>query len=866
MVARTSRALCAWSIALLIGVALASDPRSASAQQTQPGPPIFEAVGYAALRPYLQMRSASSTAKREADAGGEAEFTIVSGRIERWRVSSDGVPWFAGYAPTVLGNAATWADMDGDGVADLVCAGFDRNGRAVEILHMGPAGLVAPGTRIPVSVRGRYLTVADVTGDGRPDIGVVEWLLSPGDMTWLLNQGANAFVEAPTSVSFGQPVAARLGPDARMDLVDWDPPYLSAGIASRAEDGVFLAPDVRFKASGRPIISDLDGDGVPDIIAGRYLYRGVAGGLPVEVDSISASASHMADVDHDGIADLVAVESGTVRVARGLGGFGFSPFTSYRAGAIDDRWGLWSIYGTPASGPFGMSALLDANGDGQADVLGTPAVRAYTETFSTARGGEGRVVYALPGLPGGAFRQVPRLQTGSAPVQVALADLVGTDGRPDLLVLARGARRLELRAGAGDGTFGAAQLYALPAGAKKFVLADLNADSKLDVAVACDTSSSIRVFAGTGTGLGASIDLASTGALNELAAADVDEDGHLDLLSMALCELRAWRGDGAMGFVSTSWSSDPAYCNNRFRVVDVDDDGHLDLVTQRYGFEAPLPFVIKRGNGQGQFTNDLSFSRQFIHGEAEVVTGDLLGDGRTYVAYAAVDSVKTTYCFVSAFTGQGGVVEPIPEHCEFVSPCGISPYGMYNGYPVAPLPRQVAIADVTGDGLPDILVLSASGGVLTVLPGLGGGRFDTGIVHIAGSDPSSFALGDVDGDGDLDAMVADLAADEVTIMRHFGGTPPGGPPMTSGSLRLQVESAPNAAQVRLRLTLPESGAARVELFDLFGRRLMGVSVEAITPGERSLTIDGSRFPRSGVLFARLTQGSAHATTRLARFD
>src|SRR5262245_27295584 len=62
---------------------------------------------------------------------------------------------------------------------------------------------------------------------------------------------------------------------------------------------------------------------------------------------------------------------------------------------------------------------------------------------------------------------------------------------------------------------------------------------------------------------------------------------------------------------------------------------------------------------------------------------------------------------------------------------------------------SVAIADVTGDGMPDLIVAA---GTIFVLPGHGdgtyGSRLDTGVAGQA------FAIGDLNGDGRPDIAVA----------------------------------------------------------------------------------------------------------------
>jgi len=87
-------------------------------------------------------------------------------------------------------------------------------------------------------------------------------------------------------------------------------------------------------------------------------------------------------------------------------------------------------------------------------------------------------------------------------------------------------------------------------------------------------------------------------------------------------------------------------------------------------------------------------------------------------------------------------------------------------------PFAVAIGDVVGDANVDIVVAARSGQEITILPGLGGGTFDTPInfkpsaPSAAFTDPADVVLGDVDGDGDTDLIVADFGAPNVRVFQN----------------------------------------------------------------------------------------------------
>ena len=94
-------------------------------------------------------------------------------------------------------------------------------------------------------------------------------------------------------------------------------------------------------------------------------------------------------------------------------------------------------------------------------------------------------------------------------------------------------------------------------------------------------------------------------------------------------------------------------------------------------------------------------------------------------------------------------------------------------YPVSS-PTALRIADVNGDGFPDLLVGSAAGGgEILVYLGKGHGDFSSPIVLQYGAIPLDIAVADVNGDGKADIIVANGPNQTVSIMLgdgtgHFG--------------------------------------------------------------------------------------------------
>jgi RHS repeat-associated protein len=103
-----------------------------------------------------------------------------------------------------------------------------------------------------------------------------------------------------------------------------------------------------------------------------------------------------------------------------------------------------------------------------------------------------------------------------------------------------------------------------------------------------------------------------------------------------------------------------------------------------------------------------------------------------------------------------------------------------NNYAVGSYPISVAVGDVTGDGIPDIVTANYSSGNISVVRGKEDKTYEPKIdIALGGTNrqPRDVALADTDGDGDLDIVVADststfsggVSSSNLLILSNNGG-------------------------------------------------------------------------------------------------
>ncbi len=302
-------------------------------------------------------------------------------------------------------------------------------------------------------------------------------------------------------------------------------------------------------------------------------------------------------------------------------------------------------------------------------------------------------IAVLTGDGTGRFLSTTTFPAGENPVDVALGDY-DEDGDLDAAVANHDTDYVTLLLNDGTGRFSNAPASPLHVGVAPHPHAietiDLDGDGHLDLLVDDRNAEAIAVFRGSGQGTfaepGSRVDVGGD-PYRGMALADVDGDGTVDLVTPNRNEIAvvlAVTPSGSPSPITTS--ADQPFT---VAVGDVTGDGIHDLIT---GAERG-PVWILRGMGSGRFEPDDALVWRRPAGAKRVVVGDLDGDG-------VQDAVFTNYMESRVFVIWGG---PAPMRTSEVAG-GTNPWGL-------------AVADLTGDGLADIVVVDQTGGEVRVYLG-----------------------------------------------------------------------------------------------------------------------------------------------------
>lgn len=280
-----------------------------------------------------------------------------------------------------------------------------------------------------------------------------------------------------------------------------------------------------------------------------------------------------------------------------------------------------TTYSSGGSTPFSLAAA-DINSDGKLDII-------IANTYNSLLG-------VLLGNGNGTFQPVTTYSTGlgTSPRNVLIVDING-DTKLDLVFASiSGSGVLGAVLGNGNGTFQAPVFYP-SAGLHTpdyVATGDLNGDGKLDVVSGSfnttGNTGNVQVLLGNGNGTFQAPRLYASGSIYYLVMADVNKDGKLDVLTAnfygSTAGVLLGNGDGTLQ-AEAAYSTGSGSTPYALAAADVNADGHLDLLTANYGSRTA---GVLLGNGDGTFQPLATYSAGARSTPAGIVAADVNADGQ----------------------------------------------------------------------------------------------------------------------------------------------------------------------------------------------------------------------------------------------
>jgi FG-GAP-like repeat/FG-GAP repeat len=718
-------------------------------------------------------------------------------------------PTFASHVDYATGTnprAIVTGDVNGDGIPDLVVTnkGIDK----VSVRLGVGDGTFGSEQTFTTAVGPNDVALADLNGDGELDIATVE--RDSSQVSVLLGNGDGTFQAKVDYATGNGPISiaiADVNHDGDPDLVttNLDDAKVSVLLGDPNDPGTFQAK-VDYVTDIGPYglaVKDVNGDGYPDIVSANGQSSDVSvllgdpnnpGTFQAKQDFATGAAPvsvAVSDVNGDGKPDLVTANLGgdSASLLLGNGDGTFQAKVDYTTGASPASVSVADVNGdarpdlVTADSADNTASLLLGNGDGTfrpRSTLGVGAIPLSVTVADLNGDGAPDLATANPGdntdsvlLQTSSHAQpgtlAPYVNYATAaggatygPNSVATGDFNG-DGKPDVVSTDQDVSKVSVLLGNGDGTLQTTADYATGAGPHWVVSADLNGDGKLDLATANTTPNTVSVLIGNGDGtFQAHVDYGTGGSPFSVAVADLNHDGKSDLVTANLAgtvSVLLGNGDGTFQAKTDIDLSGGSFFPPELlsvAIADVNRDGKPDVMASAQDpFGSSNSVYVLLGNGNGTFQAPTQHATASDTGNSPmwVAVGDVNGDGKPDLVTNNRGSQK-----VSVLLGNGD-----------------GTFQAHQDYPAGPGgssgPTSVAIADVNGDGKPD-LVTSNDIGSVSVLLGSGDGTFPTHTEYAAGPGqvPWAVAIADLNRDGMPDVVTANYLGPNfnISVLLQYG--------------------------------------------------------------------------------------------------
>ena len=431
------------------------------------------------------------------------------------------------------------------------------------------------------------------------------------------------------------------------------------------------------------------------------------------------------------------------------------------------------------------------------------------------------------------------LTVGPGVSDVTLADVSG-DGRTDIVVTDKLTGEVGVLRNLGPGVFAPPVLY--PAGSGLYAVTSsggpatlttleatagvaagaLTAGGPADLVAIDPGSNTFSVLSGLGGGRFANpVTLPTASPAIAVLVADLEGNGIPDTIVLSASGVTVYRGDGKGGFLPDPFTIAAGPDPTGMTVADINGDGKLDLLVEQRLRRSPGAPGQRRRHVPARITmRTRTWRWRSCPTAAPPPTSSTPTRGSTRWSSITPADRRTRWR-----TSSSGLLAP----------------------------GAVVLADLNGDGIPDLIVANSGSNNVLVYPGLGNGQFgpelNGGKGFFTGTNPVGITVANLNGRPDL--VIANEGSNDVSILLNVA-TADGGFTFVPGP-RLQAGLGPTSTVVENvpgnpfpDLLVSDSGSNQVRLLPGVGDGFFndsGPQVKTFSSrGERSRPGHGRHLP------------------------
>ena len=746
-------------------------------------------ISFAARVNFTAPANISGVATGDLDGDGKTDVMVSNSTtsVSAWRnISTPGTISFGGRQDFTTPGSATniaMADIDGDGIMDIVCTSTTPNDLSV-FKGTSVSGTISMGARsdFATGANDQYLTIGDFDGDGKPDVAVSS--ITSSNVGVFRNSSVSGTVSFASRADFAaNSGASQLGAvdidgDGLTDIVVTDQSTTKFSVLlnsplSPNTGTATVCPGLTTTLSNSFAGGGTWSSGSPTIasvVAGTGVVTGILEGGTANITFTTTGTAQtvVTTVTVTATPTITAITSPSPAIGFPASSVTLSG-TNFNTTSTNDIVWFGSTRATVTSaGATSLTVTVPLGG-----TFGPITVENSTCGLQAVSYGFFLQDYSNGSFIANIVNFDPRVDftAGTQPAGVAIGDFDG-DGKPDIVVSDFGSSQVRVFLNISSSGSISASSFAAPIiltnpspDVLNVAVGDMDGDGKLDIITACvlGGSNKIAVFRNTSSlgslSFAGSFTVATSGStFNSLSIADIDGDGKPEIIA-TLSNVMVYQNNSVPGTLNFGGGSSFASFSTPVSLAefDVDGDGKKDIVAANNGSGNVSVLRNTSTPGSISFAAHVDFS--VGTGPNDAVGADIDGDGLLDII--AANSTANTISVL-----------------RNISTIGTPNFATQVTFPTGTFPDLIGIGDADGDGKPDIYVTNQSASTISVLRNTAtsgsivAGSLAAKVDFAVTSSAFGLAVGDLDGDGKADVITSPgFSGTTISVLRNDPLTP-----------------------------------------------------------------------------------------------